>query len=71
MSFKYLFFALAFSTLIMTGVLVKNSQEIEVLKIETERETEASINAIKVQIMIDQVCGGRGGSFINTTLECY
>ena len=70
MSFKSLFFLLVFSSMIMTAILVKNSQDIEVLRIETERDAQVRNSSIQVQLMIDQVCGGRGGSFTNTTLKC-
>lgn len=63
MSFKYLFFALAFSSLIMSGVLIKNQQEIELLRMKNE-------NRLQVQLLIEDVCDGRGGVFEGAKLDC-
>lgn len=63
MSFKYLFFILAFSSLFMTGRLIKNEQDIEVRRLENE-------NTLQTQILIQEICDGRGGSFDGKKLEC-
>ena len=63
MSFKYLFFILAFSSLFMTGRLIKNEQEIEVMRLKNE-------NTLQTQILIQEVCDGRGGVFDGKKLDC-
>lgn len=63
MSFKYLFFALSFSSLIMAGVLIKNQQEIELLRMQNE-------NRLQTQMLIEDICDGRSGVFDGKTLEC-
>lgn len=63
MSFKFLFFLLAFSSLIMAGVLIKNQQEIELLRVQNE-------NRLQIQLLIEDVCDGRGGVFEGTKLDC-